>query len=74
MKDLKIHKRYKDGTMLNFTLTEGKNREIRKICKALDLHVRKLKRVQIGDVQLGELPLGTWRNLTEDEVKKLLKP
>jgi 23S rRNA pseudouridine2605 synthase len=53
-------------------LTEGKNREIRRMFKALGLEVSKLKRTQIGRIKLGELPTGKWRTLTEPEIKSLL--
>ncbi|NQZ57404.1 MAG: rRNA pseudouridine synthase [Lentisphaeraceae bacterium] len=74
VKDMQVHRRYKGGGILNITLTEGKNREIRKICKYLNLTVNKLKRNQIGDLKLAELPIGTWRKLTKDEIEDLMKP
>jgi 23S rRNA pseudouridine2605 synthase len=55
-------------------LAEGKNREIRRLCLALGLHVTRLKRVKIGPIPLGELPVGKWRTLTESEIKSLLPP
>jgi len=57
---------------LNFTISEGKNRQIRKMCEAVGLSVLRLKRVNIGGVALGNLPLGKWRHLTEAELLKLL--
>ena len=60
-------------TTLNFTLTEGKKNEIRKICAALNLPVLVLKRIQIAQIRLGQLPLGSYRNLTQQEVRKLKK-
>lgn len=57
---------------LNFTIFEGKNRQIRKMCEAVGLSVLRLKRVNIGGVALGNLPLGKWRHLTEAELLKLL--
>ncbi len=56
---------------LELTLYEGRNRQIRRMCEAVGLRVTKLCRVAIGDVKLGELPLGKWRDLTEDEVAYL---
>lgn len=58
--------------VLEMTLHEGKNREIRKMCDAVGLEVARLKRVQIGGVKMGMLKQGDWRDLTELEVKKLL--
>lgn len=56
---------------LNITIAEGKNRQIRKMCEAIGFPVLRLRRVNIGGVSLGNLPLGKWRHLTEAE-KKLL--
>ena len=57
--------------MLELTLHEGRNRQIRKMCAAVGLTVRRLKRIAIGKVTLGDLPLGKWRELTADEVRYL---
>lgn len=54
-------------------LTEGKNRQIRRMCEAFGYHVRKLKRVRIMNIQLGALPTGQWRDLTEEEKKTLFQ-
>ncbi len=56
---------------LELTLFEGRNRQIRKMCDAVGLKVLRLRRIAIGDVGLGDLPLGKWRELTEQEVKYL---
>ncbi|SFF35059.1 23S rRNA pseudouridine2604 synthase [Paenibacillus catalpae] len=48
-------------------LTEGKNRQIRRMCEAFGYHVRKLQRVRIMNIHLGQLPTGKWRDLTETE-------
>lgn len=52
---------------LRFVLTEGKKRQIRRMCEAVGLHVVGLKRVRIGGVRLGHLPQGQWRYLLPDE-------
>ena len=62
-----------DGAVLNFTLTEGKNREIRNICEALGLRVRSLRRISVAGIRLARLPAGAWRPLTGGEVKQLQK-
>ncbi len=49
------------------TITEGKNRQIRRMCEALGYSVLKLVRVRIGGVELGDLPQGEWRTLSDDE-------
>jgi 23S rRNA pseudouridine2605 synthase len=59
-------------TVVEVELTEGKNREIRRMFKALGFEVSKLTRTQIGRIKLGELPSGKWRTLTEPEIKSLL--
>lgn len=56
---------------LELILHEGRNRQIRRMCEAVGLRVTRLCRVAIGDLKLGELPLGKWRDLTKDEVAYL---
>lgn len=58
---------------LEITLTEGKNREIRRMMSTLGLRVERLVRTQIGPIRLGELPPGKWRVLTQAEVDALWK-
>ena len=53
---------------LRFVLQEGKKRQIRRMCEAVGLKVIGLKRVRIGSVMLGDLPVGQWRYLRGDEV------
>ena len=50
---------------------EGRNRQIRKMCEQLELHIITLKRISIGDVKLGNLPIGEWRHLTRAQVESL---
>ncbi|MNP67141.1 Ribosomal large subunit pseudouridine synthase F [compost metagenome] len=52
-------------------LTEGKNRQIRRMCSALGYEVRKLQRIRIMNIQLGHQKIGTWRDLTEQEKQEL---
>ena len=54
-------------------LTQGMNRQIRRMCEHFDYTVRRLQRVRIMHVRLGDLPLGKWRNLTPEEVRGLMK-
>ena len=58
--------------VLEIILYEGRNRQIRKMCESLGLEVARLKRTAIGTIKLGMLPQGKWRELTEDEVHKLM--
>ncbi|NNC33278.1 MAG: 23S rRNA pseudouridine(2604) synthase RluF [Croceitalea sp.] len=51
-------------------LTQGLNRQIRRMCEYLDYRVRKLKRVRIMNVSL-DMPLGKWRHLTKDELQEI---
>lgn len=59
--------------VLEFILHEGRNREIRKMCESQGLEVARLKRNSIGSLKLGMLKQGQYRELTEQEVKKLLR-
>ena len=52
-------------------LTEGINRQIRRMCKAVSLHVEELKRIRIENIMLGGLEPGKYRNLTSDELAEL---
>ena len=60
-------------TTLRMTLYEGRNRQIRKMCEQVGLKVAKLTRVAIGSIKLGDLQIGKWRYLTNDEINKLKK-
>jgi len=53
-------------------LAEGKNREVRRLFESQGLTVKRLQRIQIGKIKLGELRPGKWRTLTETEIKSLL--
>lgn len=58
-------------THFEITLTEGRNRQVRRMVEAIGSHVLKLVRVQIGPISIGTLPIGKWRPLTPEEVKSL---
>ena len=58
-------------SVLELELTEGRNREVRRLLQALGLKLERLVRLQIGPVRLGELPLGKWRSLTPSEIRGL---
>lgn len=55
-------------------LTQGLNRQIRRMCEAHSYSVEALQRVRIMHIKLGQLPLGRWRNLSDQEVNQLLPP
>ncbi len=60
-----------DGALLEMTLFEGRNRQIRRMCEAAGLKISRLTRIAIGKLTLGSLPTGKWRHLTQDEVEYL---
>ncbi|MEP7297943.1 MAG: pseudouridine synthase [Burkholderiales bacterium] len=61
------HVEWVNDDQLRFVLTQGKKRQIRRMCEAVGLQVLGLKRVRIGAVMLGDLPPGQWRYLRADE-------
>ena len=58
---------WQNPEQLRFVLTEGKKRQIRRMCELVGLKVVGLKRIRIGNVVLGQLPQGQWRYLGADE-------
>ena len=60
-----------DASLLEITIHEGKNRQIRRMCAIAGLTVKRLTRVSVGGVELGELKSGAWRELTEGEIEAL---
>lgn len=62
-----------DGQKAKFLVTihEGRNRQVRRMCEAALMHCTRLRRVKEGKLSLGDLPLGKWRYLTEEEVRNL---
>jgi len=55
--------------VLDITIHEGRNRQVRKMCAAAGLRVRRLTRISEGPLTLGDLPPGKWRYLTENEIE-----
>lgn len=58
-------------SLLEMTLIQGVNRQVRRMCACCELEVRSLSRVSMGPLQLGDLPSGAWRRLTGAEVEAL---
>ncbi|MFZ3127309.1 MAG: RNA-binding protein, partial [Rhodoferax sp.] len=58
---------WQNPEQLRFVLTEGKKRQIRRMCELVGLKVVGLKRVRVGNVMLGNLPVGQWRYLQPHE-------
>jgi 23S rRNA pseudouridine2604 synthase len=56
-----------EGQQLRFILKEGRNRQIRRMCELVGMHVMDLVRIRIGSLQLGDLAEGKWRVLTDAE-------
>ena len=63
-----------EGQQLRFILKEGRNRQIRRMCELVGMHVMDLVRVRIGSLRLGDLPEGKWRVLSEEERAALIQP
>ena len=58
-------------THLELTITEGRNRQVRRMLEAVGSKVLKLVRIAIGPLRIGDLPIGKWRELTPEEVRAL---
>ena len=58
-------------TFLELTITEGRNRQVRRMIEAVGSKVLKLVRIAIGPIRIGDLPIGRWRRLTRDELRSL---
>ncbi|MBE6573270.1 MAG: rRNA pseudouridine synthase [Ruminococcaceae bacterium] len=66
--------RAKNGyTMLEMILTEGRNRQIRKMCEQVGLEITILRRVAVGEIEMTDLRAGKWRWLTKEEIEYLIK-
>lgn len=72
VKILKIDKE-KKISRIQITIHEGKNRQIRKMCKAIDKNVLALQRAKIGELTVKNIPLGKWKFLNKNEIEKLIK-
>lgn len=68
----RILKSNNSHSLVELTLAEGKNREVRRMFESLNFEVERLQRIQIGPVKLGQLPRGKWRALTAAEVRSLM--
>ncbi|MCX6929132.1 MAG: hypothetical protein NT154_38835 [Verrucomicrobia bacterium] len=62
----------KAQSVVELELAQGKYREVRRLFESQGIAVKRLQRVQIGKIKLGELRLGKWRTLTEPEIKSLM--
>ena len=73
VKHVRVKKRLREGTWLEIVLDEGRNREIRRLLARVGHKVVQLRRVAIGPLLLGDLPIGMHRRLTITEIKRLQK-
>ena len=69
--DVRILNAEDDKTYVEIILSEGRNRQIRRMCEGAGFKITRLTRVKIGDIAIGELPLGKWRYLTDAEIEYL---
>ncbi|MGL6174285.1 MAG: pseudouridine synthase [Cellulosilyticaceae bacterium] len=69
--EVEIIKKTDGKTILSVTIHEGRNRQVRKMCSAIGHEVITLKRIALGELSIGELPVGAWRKLTTEEVDYL---
>lgn len=60
-----------DQAMIEVGITEGRNRQVRRMCELAGLHVTRLKRIGEGQLRLDRLPVGQWRYLTDEEISYL---
>ena len=68
---LRIVKSHRERPVVEITIHEGRNRQVKKMCAAIGHPVISLKRISIGEVKLGNMLEGHWRHLTSDELKSL---
>lgn len=59
-------------SVIEMTISEGRNRQVRRMLKAVGSKVLKLVRIAIGDVRIGDLPIGSYRELKEQEIRRLM--
>ena len=62
-----------ESFVLHITISEGRNRQVRKMCEQAGLRVSRLRRISEGPLHLGELPIGKWRELSGNETAMLKK-
>ncbi|WP_250277691.1 pseudouridine synthase [[Clostridium] colinum] len=71
--DIKILEKNDKYSILKIIITEGKNRQVRKMCEAIGHKVVSLKRIAIEKISIGNLKIGEYRYLTKDEISYLKK-
>ena len=69
--EVSLLKQEESGGLIAVTIHEGKNRQVRRMCAAAELSVKRLRRVAEHGVTLGKLSVGQWRELTDKELARL---
>ncbi len=69
--EVRLLEKSESRSVFEIVIYEGRNRQIRKMCEETGLEVARLKRTAVGGVKLGMLHTGSWRELSEDELKRL---
>ena len=64
---VEVESREGQRAILQITIHEGRNRQVRRMCARVGMQVKRLVRIREGDLNLGDLPCGKWRYLTEEE-------
>lgn len=70
--EVRVIEKQEGRVVIELTIYEGRNRQIRKMCESLGLEVARLKRTKVGSLKLGMLKQGDYRELTQDEVHALM--
>lgn len=71
--EIKVLKKYSDGSIVEIKIHEGKNRQVRKMCDKINHPVIELKRISMANIKLGNLKEGEWRYLENSEIEYLKK-
>jgi 23S rRNA pseudouridine2605 synthase len=69
--ELKLLNKNSKTSLIRIVIHEGKNRQIRKMCEAINHPVLALKRISVGEIKLGNLEVGKWRDLSKNEIEYL---
>lgn len=69
--EIKLLSAENDRAKIAVTIHEGRNHQVRRMCALAGLNVGRLKRIKEGCISLGDLPMGKWRYLTDNEIAKL---
>lgn len=70
--DARVLSANNSSSLVEIVLSEGRNREVRRMFKSAGRKVERLKRIEIGPIKLGELPAGKWRTLSRAEIQSLV--